>query len=227
MTVLEREGYLVQPHTSAGRIPTDLGYRYFVDHFIKQRALPAPERRAVSEFFASAHRALEDLLHETSQMLARVTDHAAVVVGPPHDVAQVRTRPAGPAPPGRGARHRGPVERRGPEAHAAHPVGARRGDGRRRRPPPSTVTWVVARCPTPATASRPTTRWSTRSSRPRAPGSSRRRRRAAPRRSTSAARAGSRPSRRSRRPIARPGCSSCSSTRSSSSRSSATCSTRA
>ena len=100
MTVLEREGYLVQPHTSAGRIPTDMGYRYFVDHFIKQRALPAAERRAVSEFFASAHRALEDLLHETSQMLARVTDHAAVVVGPPHDVAQVRTVQLVPLHPG-------------------------------------------------------------------------------------------------------------------------------
>ena len=100
MTVLEREGYLVQPHTSAGRIPTDLGYRYFVDHFIKQRALPAPERRAVSEFFATAHRALEDLLHETSQLLSRVTDHAAVVVGPPHDVAQVRTIQLVPLHPG-------------------------------------------------------------------------------------------------------------------------------
>lgn len=100
MTVLEREGYLVQPHTSAGRIPTDLGYRYFVDHLIKQRALPAAERRAVSEFFASAHRALEDLLHETSQLLSRVTDHAAVVVGPPHDVAQVRTVQLVPLHPG-------------------------------------------------------------------------------------------------------------------------------
>jgi heat-inducible transcriptional repressor len=100
MTVLEREGYLVQPHTSAGRIPTDLGYRYFVDHFIKQRALPAPERRAVSEFFASAHRALEDLLHETSQLLSRVTDHASVVVGPPHDVAQIRSVQLVPLHPG-------------------------------------------------------------------------------------------------------------------------------
>jgi len=100
MTVLEREGYLVQPHTSAGRIPTDMGYRYFVDHFIKQRALPAAERRAVSEFFESAHRALEDLLHETSQLLARVTDHAAVVVGPQHDVAQVRTVQLVPLHPG-------------------------------------------------------------------------------------------------------------------------------
>ncbi|MGI8796188.1 MAG: heat-inducible transcriptional repressor HrcA [Acidimicrobiia bacterium] len=91
MTVLEREGYLAQPHTSAGRIPTDLGYRYFVDHFTGEAGLLAPDRRAISEFFDSAHRALEDLLHETSQFLARVTDHAAVVVGPQPDAAVVRS----------------------------------------------------------------------------------------------------------------------------------------
>ena len=91
MTVLEREGYLAQPHTSAGRIPTDLGYRFFVDHFTQEGALAAPQRRAVSDFFESAHRALEDLLHETSQLLSRVTDHAAVVVGPQPDAATVRS----------------------------------------------------------------------------------------------------------------------------------------
>jgi heat-inducible transcriptional repressor len=91
MIDLVREGYLVQPHTSAGRIPTDLGYRYFVDNFTDEGALLAPDRRAVSEFFASAHQALEDLLHETSQLLARVTDHAAVVVGPQPDAAVVRS----------------------------------------------------------------------------------------------------------------------------------------
>jgi len=91
MTQLEREGYIVQPHTSAGRIPTDLGYRYFVDHFTQSGALPAAQRRAVAEFFASAHSALEDLLHETSQMLATLTSHAAVVVGPQSDAARVRS----------------------------------------------------------------------------------------------------------------------------------------
>ena len=45
MTVLEREGYLVQPHTSAGRIPTDRGYRYFVDHLTQQAALAPAQRR--------------------------------------------------------------------------------------------------------------------------------------------------------------------------------------
>jgi heat-inducible transcriptional repressor len=91
MTQLEREGYIVQPHTSAGRIPTDLGYRYFVDHFTKAGALPPGQRRAVADFFASAHSALEDLLHETSQLLARLTSHAAVVVGPQFDAARVRS----------------------------------------------------------------------------------------------------------------------------------------
>lgn len=91
MTQLEREGYIVQPHTSAGRIPTDQGYRYFVDHFTKAGSLPVSQRRAVADFFASAHSALEDLLHETSQLLARITSHAAVVVGPQFDAARVRS----------------------------------------------------------------------------------------------------------------------------------------
>ena len=90
MTILEREGYIVQPHTSAGRIPTDRGYRYFVDHFTQSRPLPPQQHLAVSDFFAGTHRALEDLLHETSHLLARVTRHAAVVVGPQADQAEVR-----------------------------------------------------------------------------------------------------------------------------------------
>jgi heat-inducible transcriptional repressor len=91
MIQLEREGYIAQPHTSAGRIPTDQGYRYFVDHFTKAGSLPLPQRRAVADFFATAHNALEDLLHETSQLLARLTSHAAMVVGPQFDATRVRS----------------------------------------------------------------------------------------------------------------------------------------
>src|SRR6266508_796347 len=91
MTVLEHEGYIEQPHTSAGRIPTDLGYRYFVDNFTREGALRVAHRRAVAEFFETAHRALEDLLHETSQLLSRVTDHTAMVVAPQPEAAQVRS----------------------------------------------------------------------------------------------------------------------------------------
>src|SRR5260370_23877987 len=99
MTILERDGYLVQPHTSAGRIPTDRGYRYFVDHFTRQGGLPAGQRRTVADFFASAHQALEDLLTETSQLLARVSRHAALVMGPEHDRARVRSTQLVPLQP--------------------------------------------------------------------------------------------------------------------------------
>ena len=93
MTALERDGFVTQPHTSAGRIPTDLGYRYFVDRVADPGAiegLRGDEQRAVSEFFRGAHAALDDLLHETSTLLARITRHAAVVVGPPAESARVR-----------------------------------------------------------------------------------------------------------------------------------------
>src|SRR5215470_8917640 len=93
MTILEREGYLVQPHTSAGRVPTDRGYRYFVDHLNQQQPLAPAQRRAVADFFsvfASAHQVLEELLNSTSQLLARVSTHTAVVVGPQPDTATVR-----------------------------------------------------------------------------------------------------------------------------------------
>jgi heat-inducible transcriptional repressor len=91
MTVLERDGYLRQPHTSAGRVPTDRGYRFFVDHVVPTGGLPPGQKRAVSDFFASAHQALEDLLHETSQLLSRVSRHTAMVMGPELDSAVVRS----------------------------------------------------------------------------------------------------------------------------------------
>jgi heat-inducible transcriptional repressor len=90
MSVLEREGYITQPHTSAGRVPTDRGYRYYVDHLAGAAQLPAPERRRIGEFFTSATFAMDELLAQTSQLLARVTAHAAVVVGPETQAVVVR-----------------------------------------------------------------------------------------------------------------------------------------
>ena len=55
MALLEREGYLTQPHTSAGRVPTDKGYRFFVDQLTTPGALPPVQRQQVREFFARAH----------------------------------------------------------------------------------------------------------------------------------------------------------------------------
>src|ERR1700730_6548967 len=51
MVALEREGYLVQPHTSAGRIPTDKGYRFFVDHLTQPGILGPSQHRQVCSFF--------------------------------------------------------------------------------------------------------------------------------------------------------------------------------
>jgi heat-inducible transcriptional repressor len=90
MAVLEREGYVTHPHTSAGRVPTDKGYRHFVDHLARQKELQPGARQELTSFFATAHHALEDMLHETSLLLSRITAHAAVVVGPQPDAARVR-----------------------------------------------------------------------------------------------------------------------------------------
>jgi heat-inducible transcriptional repressor len=90
MAVLEQEGFLVQPHTSAGRIPTDKGYRFFVDHLASPRLVDAAVSKQVGEFFGAAHGRLEELLHHTSDLLTRLTSNAAVVVGPKAEAATIR-----------------------------------------------------------------------------------------------------------------------------------------
>jgi heat-inducible transcriptional repressor len=91
MAVLERDGYLVQPHTSAGRIPTQKGYRFFVDQMTSPGVLQPADRQAVHRFFDRTHGALEEMLQRTSRLLSDVTNYAAVVVGPPHEQATVRS----------------------------------------------------------------------------------------------------------------------------------------
>jgi heat-inducible transcriptional repressor len=91
MTQLEREGYLAQPHTSAGRVPTEKGYRYFVDTLAGPGPLNPVGVRMVREFFATTHGELEQMLSETSRLLADVTGTAAVVVGEPVEVATIRS----------------------------------------------------------------------------------------------------------------------------------------
>jgi heat-inducible transcriptional repressor len=90
MAVLEQEGYLVQPHTSAGRIPTEKGYRFFVDRLQATR-LAGTDAQQVRSFFARAHGELEQMLQDTSRLLAGLTHYTAVVVGPPHQAATIRS----------------------------------------------------------------------------------------------------------------------------------------
>lgn len=91
MTLLERDGFLAQPHTSAGRVPTEKGYRFFVDGLGGTDRLSTTNVRAVRDFFATAHGELESMLRETTRLLATLTHSAAVVVGDRPDAATVRS----------------------------------------------------------------------------------------------------------------------------------------
>jgi heat-inducible transcriptional repressor len=91
MTQLEREGYLVQPHTSAGRVPTEKGYRFFVDSLSGPGQLSPQNLRLVREFFATTHGELEQMLSETSRLLSDVTGTAAVVVGESPEISTIRS----------------------------------------------------------------------------------------------------------------------------------------
>ncbi|MEH1128093.1 heat-inducible transcriptional repressor HrcA [Micromonospora sp. CPCC 206061] len=81
MAVLEEEGYIRQPHTSAGRVPTDLGYRLFVDRLSRIKPLSPAERRAIERFLAGALD-LDDVVHRTVRLLAQLTRQVAVVQYP-------------------------------------------------------------------------------------------------------------------------------------------------
>jgi len=91
MAVLEQEGYLVQRHTSGGRIPTDKGYRFFVDHIASPGRLNPVASQRVGDFFSTTHGQIEQLLHQTTDLLAQLTHHAAVIVGPSQERATVRS----------------------------------------------------------------------------------------------------------------------------------------
>tara|TARA_B000000460_G_scaffold114883_1_gene80623 strand:- start:660 stop:1664 length:1005 start_codon:yes stop_codon:yes gene_type:complete len=91
LAYLEASGYLVQPHTSAGRIPTEKGYRFFVDNLTEPTDLDAVELRQVHDFFGSTPGELERILQETSNLLASMTGSAGVVVAPDNDHQIVRS----------------------------------------------------------------------------------------------------------------------------------------
>ena len=91
MAVLEQEGFLTQPHTSAGRIPTDKGYRYFVDSLTEPGRLDDARHQRIGDFFDHSRASLEHLLRTTGQLLNDLTNYASVVVGSSQDRAAVRS----------------------------------------------------------------------------------------------------------------------------------------
>jgi heat-inducible transcriptional repressor len=89
MAALEDEGYIAQPHTSAGRIPTDLGYRLFVDRLSGVKPLSVAERRAIESFLEGAVD-LDDVVRRSVRLLAQITRQVAVVQYPSLSRSAVR-----------------------------------------------------------------------------------------------------------------------------------------
>jgi len=89
MAALEEEGYITAPHTSAGRIPTDLGYRMFVDQISQVKPLSAAERKGIHRFLSDAVD-LDDIMTRTVRLLAQLTKQVAVVQYPSLSRSQVR-----------------------------------------------------------------------------------------------------------------------------------------
>lgn len=82
LATLVNIGYLLQPHTSAGRVPSDLGYRYYVDFLMDEEEVPASVRRQMEPFLASMPSGLEEILEVAATALAVATDAVSLVTGP-------------------------------------------------------------------------------------------------------------------------------------------------
>jgi heat-inducible transcriptional repressor len=89
MAALEEEGFIMQPHTSAGRIPTDKGYRLFVDRLTSVKPLSPAERRAIATFLQGAVD-LDDVVHRSVRLLAQLTQQVAIVQYPSLSRSTVR-----------------------------------------------------------------------------------------------------------------------------------------
>jgi len=89
MAVLEEEGFITQPHTSAGRVPTDKGYRLFVDRLTAIKPMSAAEKRAIATILDGAVD-LDDVVHRSVRLLSQLTHQVAVVQYPTLSGSTVR-----------------------------------------------------------------------------------------------------------------------------------------
>ncbi|WP_027717866.1 heat-inducible transcriptional repressor HrcA [Desulfovirgula thermocuniculi] len=82
MADLEEMGYIEQPHTSAGRIPSERGYRYYVDYLMKRQELTPEEEELVRQSYHQKVRDVGEVIQRTGQLLSQLTQYAAVVLPP-------------------------------------------------------------------------------------------------------------------------------------------------
>jgi heat-inducible transcriptional repressor len=90
MAELEAGGYLVQPHTSAGRVPSDAGYRTYVDQLMQPEELAADDRRRIRDELHDASRQLDDLIESTTRLLGRLSNNLAFVTRPHQETQTYR-----------------------------------------------------------------------------------------------------------------------------------------
>src|SRR2546429_2458385 len=101
MSDLEEKGYLYHPHTSAGRIPTDLAYRVYVNSLMRLSQVSASDSHQIREELAERN-AVDQILERAAQVLGVLTKELGVAVGPPLDEAppqRLEPRRGGAAPP--------------------------------------------------------------------------------------------------------------------------------
>jgi heat-inducible transcriptional repressor len=82
MAELEAGGYLVQPHTSAGRVPSDAGYRTYVDSLMQPEELSLEDRRRITDELGDATRELDEIIDHTTRLLGRLSNNLAFVTKP-------------------------------------------------------------------------------------------------------------------------------------------------
>lgn len=90
MAKLEEMGYLMQPHTSAGRVPTEAGYRYFVEKLMQQVELPDEEQRMISHQFHQARLELDQWLRLSAAVLAHTSHNASLVTAPKSELCHMK-----------------------------------------------------------------------------------------------------------------------------------------
>lgn len=82
MAELEAGGYLVQPHTSAGRVPSDAGYRTYVDQLMRPEPLATEDQRRIHDEFRAASRELEGVIEQTTRLLSNLSKNLTIAIAP-------------------------------------------------------------------------------------------------------------------------------------------------
>jgi heat-inducible transcriptional repressor len=90
MAELEEQGYLMHTHTSSGRVPTDQGYRHYVEALMREEELPWQEQQTIRHQFHQVERGQDAWVHLAASLLAQLAENAAVVTVPRNDVCRIK-----------------------------------------------------------------------------------------------------------------------------------------